>query len=309
VKKTAASRQSAKKRRAEPRKTWRRGQRLYVQLGKLGAGASAPPAGLRHRRSQTGTTEDLWCAKRLEVCYSRAVKALLAVPLLAGLIFPPLVSAQFRVAPSPLPPPLGGAYSHPFAGGLGGPTSGVVMSAPSGGFIGGLQGGFFGHRFHHEGEGGVFIINSLPLGYSYPFGLSGNARDFYPSLWPPLDEEYLQQSAIAHGDVAGEVRAQQNELLESKMQSLSEEVAALRQERAAPAAAPQAAVREKPLARVFVYRDGRVLNATDYAILGETLWVFGPETTFQIPLSELNLPATRELNEKRGIDITLPNLH
>lgn len=151
--------------------------------------------------------------------------------------------------------------------------------------------------------------------YYYPFTLPYNyyAPLYYPSLWPPLDEEYLQARQIAQGDVAGEVASQQNDLLTRQIQALSHEVESLRQESASqpaevpqPSVTPPPAVQTKSVPTVFVYRDGRSLEARNYAIFGQTLWVFGDETTRRIPLSALNLPATLKLNEEHGIDVALP---
>lgn len=239
------------------------------------------------------------------------MKVLLAVPLLAGLVFPPLVSAQIRIAPRSistpapaargrfvptLPPPDGGRFTHPFGTGLGSLPN---QPAPFGNF-----GREFGRRHFHQN--GLFFIDSLPFGYPYSYSYSPYALDFYPSLWPPLDQEYLQAWQIAHGDVAGEVASQQRNLLGSQVQTLSDEVESLRQKQASQPSAPQAAAPVKTLATVFVYRDGRVLQAHDYAIYGQKLWVFDGGLTRRIPLSALNLPATLQLNEQRGIDVNLP---
>lgn len=280
------------------------------------------------------------------MCYTRFVRALLAIPLLAGVLFPPVVSAQIRIGPRSFgmaPPRVSGnvvprfslpapvrnfgatPLVHPFPGTTS--TQGITPS-PLGAFGSIFDHGFnrgpnrgFGHDFDHgfgrrrSPNGGYLFVNPFSFGYpyaapfAYPYG--EYALAFYPSLWPPLDEEYLQASRIAHGDVAGEVASQKNELLANQVQELSQEVASLRQESAsqpppaAPAPAPAAAP-TKSIPTAFVYQDGRVIEARNYAIFGKTLWIFGAETTRKIPLSDLNLPATQKLNEEHGIDVTLP---
>ena len=44
----------------------------------------------------------------------------------------------------------------------------------------------------------------------------------------------------------------------------------------------------------------------NYAIVGNTLWVFNERRTRKILLSELNVPATQKVNEERGIEFSVP---
>ena len=156
---------------------------------------------------------------------------------------------------------------------------------------------------------------------SYPFTY------FYPSLWPPLDEQYQQASRIAHGDVEAEVAAQEKEYLSSQIKSLTDEVRSLRQEQALrqyaqePVAqspdeiSPQPQPQPKPAARhefpatVFVFRDGQEMEVRDYAILGETLWVFEGQTSRRFPLADFNIAASRQVNEEHGIEFPVAHRH
>ena len=74
--------------------------------------------------------------------------------------------------------------------------------------------------------------------------------------------------------------------------------------------APAAAVspEEKPPATVLVYQDGRQREVQNYAIQGETLYVFAGATTRRIRLADLNLEATQKLNEERGVEFSSPGL-
>lgn len=58
---------------------------------------------------------------------------------------------------------------------------------------------------------------------------------------------------------------------------------------------------------VLVYRDGHAEEVQNYAIVGKTIWIFNEARARKIPLSELDLPATRRDNEDRGIDFVIPN--
>jgi hypothetical protein len=96
---------------------------------------------------------------------------------------------------------------------------------------------------------------------------------------------------------------------------LTNEVEELREEHAAraalpaPVVAPEAGAEERPPAAVLVYRDGHQGEVQNYAILGQTLWVFTSQTTHRIPLADLDLEATVKANAERGIDFPLSPSH
>ena len=58
---------------------------------------------------------------------------------------------------------------------------------------------------------------------------------------------------------------------------------------------------------VLVYRDGHTETVNNYAIAGKTLWVFDPYQAKKIPLSDLDLPATKQNNDERGNEFVVPN--
>lgn len=152
---------------------------------------------------------------------------------------------------------------------------------------------------------------------SYPFTY------FYPSLWPPLDVQYQQASLIAHGDVAAEVAAQEKEYLSNQVKSLADEVHSLREEQAArqaltlpsaeapgqPSARPESRAQQTFPVTIFVYRDGHEMEARDYAIFDEMLWVFDGQTARKFPLSAFNIPASRQVNEEHGVEFPLSDQH
>ncbi|TAM82609.1 MAG: hypothetical protein EPN47_08105 [Acidobacteria bacterium] len=156
---------------------------------------------------------------------------------------------------------------------------------------------------------------------SYPFTY------FYPSLWPPLDVEYQQASLIANGDVAAEVAAQEKEYLSSQVQALTNEVHSLREQQSlrqivqGPAASSGVETSGRPLPQaesraqqafpvtVFIYRDGHEMEVRDYAIFGDTLWVFNGPAARKFPLSDFNIEASRQVNEEHGVEFPLSGPH
>ena len=47
-------------------------------------------------------------------------------------------------------------------------------------------------------------------------------------------------------------------------------------------------------ATVLVFRDQHKQEVQNYAIVGQTLWIFSPQRTQKIPLAEVDLDATRK---------------
>ena len=57
---------------------------------------------------------------------------------------------------------------------------------------------------------------------------------------------------------------------------------------------------------VLVFRDGHQTEVENYAIVGDTLYDLSEGRRHKIALADLNLPATSQQNEDRGIDFTVP---
>ena len=60
------------------------------------------------------------------------------------------------------------------------------------------------------------------------------------------------------------------------------------------------------LATVLVFRDQRIQEIKNYAIVGKTLVVIADQRQRKIPLADLDLDATTKLNEERGVDFQIP---
>jgi len=57
---------------------------------------------------------------------------------------------------------------------------------------------------------------------------------------------------------------------------------------------------------VLVFRDERKQEVQNYAVVGQTLWIFEPQGTEKIPLARLDIPATVKANDERGVDFRVP---
>jgi hypothetical protein len=60
---------------------------------------------------------------------------------------------------------------------------------------------------------------------------------------------------------------------------------------------------------VLVFRDQSREEIRNYAIVGQTLWNFAPQRTERIPLARLDIPATIQANDERGIAFRVPTLN
>ena len=177
-----------------------------------------------------------------------------------------------------------------FIGG-GGPPSGVHPGFPHPGFI---RPGF---RFPHYPP---------YYGAYWPYGYVGYYPFYNPGYvwWDNNDQAY---SAYA----------QQNYVLQQEVSQLGDEVARLRQQQAELSSAPppppaQSPPRQEsqsvkpPTPTTLVFRDGRTEQVQNYAITGGTIWVLTDQRARRIPLSALDIPATKKANEARGVTFQLP---
>jgi hypothetical protein len=71
---------------------------------------------------------------------------------------------------------------------------------------------------------------------------------------------------------------------------------------AQPAPAPEP---ERP-PTVLVYRDGQRAEIGNYAVVGQTLWIFSEDRAKKVPLAQLDLDATRKANDERGVEFAVP---
>jgi hypothetical protein len=90
---------------------------------------------------------------------------------------------------------------------------------------------------------------------------------------------------------------------QDEVQSIQNEVAQLRAEQARKYSEPI------PLGTVLVFRDGRKETIQNYAIAGSTLWILDQDHARKVPLTDLNLTATKRDNEERGAEFAVPSAH
>jgi hypothetical protein len=187
-----------------------------------------------------------------------------------------------------------------------GPAPGVRASVTSLGPHG-WSGGFFDGRFH-RGSGRDFDRNR--------FGHRFRDRDFHQhyfpvwgaSYWPyygfdyaldgyngdPYDQQPNQPVVVVEGR-GGDSRYGDHSFAEDPGPPPPQ---------AQPQAPPPLPEEQEPT--VLVFRDGHKQEVRNYAIVGSMLWEFDAKGTHKIPVSDIDVEATRKLNDEHGVDFTLP---
>ncbi len=215
-------------------------------------------------------------------------------------------------------------------------------SPPSRGFVAARPGGRViiggGAAFGHNPRFGVFV-NSRPFHHHrpfrfyrpYPFGYPYVAYPYYGYPYAYTAYPYLGyglQSDLVYSTAPSAPAYMDNHDtgLQNEVYRLQAEVDQLRQQQAATAerqqyalSSPTANPQPIPAARprqeapapptVLVFLDGRREQVQNYAVAGQSLWIFTEDRARKIPLADLNLDATRQINEQRGIEFVVHPAH
>ncbi|MBV8051475.1 MAG: hypothetical protein JOZ80_09825, partial [Acidobacteriaceae bacterium] len=137
-------------------------------------------------------------------------------------------------------------------------------------------------------------------GYSYPwlygdFGYGGYDNNSYSQYSP--NQEY--QSDSGYYAQNNQIEQQQ----EAEIDRLNDEVARLREDQQRERGT-QPRTSSEPTELVF--RDKHTEDIQNYAIVGQTLWILTVDRARKIPLSDLDMFATKKANEDRGVEFALP---
>jgi hypothetical protein len=191
-----------------------------------------------------------------------------------------------------------GFASHgSFAGG-GGMASGHAFGS-SGSFRGSRGGGGFNRnsfRYPH------FVTRRRYFGYGGYYGYPYYGYPYY-GYGSDYDDNYYPSNNYADdGGYGPDPGVQQ----QAEINRLEDEVERLRQQRssASRSAAPSNA--DMHSMTELVFRDQHTQEVENYAIAGETFWIFDGQQSKRIPLSDLDIAATVKANDARGVDFQLP---
>jgi len=157
-------------------------------------------------------------------------------------------------------------------------------------------------RFHHHH---IFCPSFRCGAFGLPWFLS-----YYPLDWgfSNYDENDSQGQQLQAYELETMNNQQQ---IEQRISALEDRLERLQTQPSAPAPAaarpPEHSKSEPVRPAVLVYRDGHTREVENYAIVGQTLWLLNEQQAIKIPLSRLDLNATRKANEARDVDFALPD--
>ena len=137
------------------------------------------------------------------------------------------------------------------------------------------------------------------LGYGYPF------YGYYDPYWW-WDSSSYDGDAERERNLASEMNA---ENLDEQRMRQQEQDAYSQPAYGPPSRAAMQTSREQAPAdppTVLVFRDQHQREIQNYAIVGQTLWVFSSQRSEKISLAQLDIPATTKVNDDRGVDFRLP---
>ncbi|MGO8786247.1 MAG: tetratricopeptide repeat protein [Terriglobia bacterium] len=144
---------------------------------------------------------------------------------------------------------------------------------------------------------------SLATGQSSSVTINRVYAPIYPAWLPPSENESEDQAPPPPPAELGDQIAAQLYNLAGEMSTAGQELP-VPHERASPPEPPEP---EPALPEtVLVYKDGRQVEVQNYAIMGENLVWFSGQLSKKIPLADLDLSATRKVNEDHGITFGAP---
>lgn len=156
---------------------------------------------------------------------------------------------------------------------------------------------FFPGRFHHH--------------HRFFFG----SEFFFPGSFWPYYYPYYSYPMVSYSNPSSDYSGESSYQVQMtrELDRLTYEVERLREQQessayaTAPAAPPRVESRpEAARPTVLVFQDKHIQEVENYAIVGQTLWLFSEQRAKKVPLSELDIPATTKLNDERGIEFRVP---
>lgn len=192
-------------------------------------------------------------------------------------------------------------------GALGGPRFGSGFGSRLGSNFGSHSGSRFGSGTRFLGRGnrfrnGRFGFRNRCIGcFGYPY--YGYDAGIDPYWWwntyPSDDGEQRQ--------IANEMN-QQNLEEQQALREQDQDLYARQMPRPRPTQRGVSEKAENDPATILLFRDQHTREVQNYAIVDEMLWIFTPTRIEKVLLSALDVPATIQANENRGVDFRLPGV-
>lgn len=209
----------------------------------------------------------------------------------------------------------GGAHGGFHSQGAGNVRTGSVIITSYGGYGGwGWRGSNYAYRYNHR--------HFYPGGYPWGWGYPGAYRYAWSPIpywgWsyplggytdPPQSDPPETQPASATMYPSGSNDNYYNgQIQQDEIRHLNQEVERLQeQEEERRSQESRATASSMPSGEaLLVFRDKHTEEVQNYAVVGNTLWIFTELRSRKIPIASLDVSATVQANEERGIDFRLP---
>ena len=199
----------------------------------------------------------------------------------------------------------GGFAGHAgFTGRSGGGRGPMMTRSPV--FAGVRRGGVrFGNRFDRPFSSPFFFHHHRRFFRGWPYAAYGYPYYGYP--WSYGDDSYSADSYQSYPTYDSSAAYVDSDRQQAEIDRLENEVDLLRDERdARESPAPQAHSKADSQPTQLVFRDRRTEEVQNYAIVGQTFWIFSEQRARKIPLADLDIPATKKANDDRGVEFQLP---
>jgi hypothetical protein len=153
--------------------------------------------------------------------------------------------------------------------------------------------GFNGHFRHHH----RFFRNNWVWGYPIWAYYDPGFYDY------SSDRSYYEASAAAESAAYDQqARLEQRmDRIEDRLDTLINRLQSTPASQTAPPPKP-----EPTSAATIVFRDGHTEEVENFAVVGQTLWIFTEQRARKVPMAQINTEATDQANQQRGIDLHLP---
>jgi hypothetical protein len=183
-------------------------------------------------------------------------------------------------------------------------------------------GGYYGSRYYWPRYNWGFSFSYgypyaaysySPYYYSYPYPYAYYATPSYPVAYSSdsnSNYQATQQLSQDVNDLKGEVR---------DLRDTNDQLRYELNKRATPQQPQQSYAYPRPPVNqavpqenegpptLLVFKDGKRMEAKNYAVVGQTVWVLNSQQAQKYPLSQLDVEESRRLNAERGIDFAVPN--
>jgi len=177
----------------------------------------------------------------------------------------------------------------------------------------------FRNPFFFNGCFNGFNCGFFPgFGFGFGFGSGFGFGAAYPYYGAPYPYDYNPPPPPAYypsdyyGMAAPQTSTQENAndiYLAQQLQKLSDEVEAMKNDQkghtgSAVVLGPKADAQGPAV--TFIFHDGTRISTHNYAVAGQTLWIFGENQARKFRLGDLDRAATEQANAANGVELRLP---